>query len=70
MKSNLKKNDQVKIIAGNYRPSEGSIYVAGERKEFHKPIEARQNGAPGRSSQQVLQRSVRSPDMSRRRNAR
>src|SRR5690606_17975363 len=38
------KSTLVKIIAGNYRPSDGRIYIAGEQKEFHKPIEAREAG--------------------------
>ena len=38
------KSTLVKIIAGNYRPSEGSICIAGAAKEFHRPIEARQSG--------------------------
>jgi simple sugar transport system ATP-binding protein len=38
------KSTLVKIIAGNYRPSEGRIFIAGEQKAFHRPIEARQSG--------------------------
>jgi simple sugar transport system ATP-binding protein len=38
------KSTLVKIIAGNYRPSGGRIYIAGEHKSFHRPIEARQSG--------------------------
>ncbi len=38
------KSTLVKIIAGNYRPSGGRIAIAGEEKEFHRPIEARDAG--------------------------
>jgi simple sugar transport system ATP-binding protein len=38
------KSTLVKIIAGNYRPSDGSIYIAGEKKDFHRPVEARGSG--------------------------
>lgn len=38
------KSTLVKIIAGNYRPSGGRIYIAGEPREFHRPIEARESG--------------------------
>jgi simple sugar transport system ATP-binding protein len=38
------KSTLVKIIAGNYRPSEGRIYIAGDQKDFHRPIEARASG--------------------------
>jgi simple sugar transport system ATP-binding protein len=38
------KSTLVKIIAGNYRPSEGRIYIAGEHREFARPIEARESG--------------------------
>ena len=38
------KSTLVKIIAGNFRPSDGQIYIGGERKAFHRPIEARQSG--------------------------
>jgi simple sugar transport system ATP-binding protein len=38
------KSTLVKIIAGNYRPSEGSIHIEGEKKDFLRPIEARENG--------------------------
>jgi simple sugar transport system ATP-binding protein len=38
------KSTLVKIIAGNYRPSGGRIYIGGEQKSFHRPIEARQSG--------------------------
>jgi len=38
------KSTLVKIIAGNYPPSHGSMRIAGEPASFHKPIEARQRG--------------------------
>src|SRR6185436_20613845 len=38
------KSTLVKIIAGNFRPSHGTITVDGERANFHRPIEARQQG--------------------------
>jgi simple sugar transport system ATP-binding protein len=38
------KSTLVKIIAGNFRPSHGSIVVDGEKVNFHRPIEARQHG--------------------------
>jgi simple sugar transport system ATP-binding protein len=38
------KSTLVKIIAGNFRPSEGTIAIDGKEVNFHKPIEARQAG--------------------------
>jgi simple sugar transport system ATP-binding protein len=38
------KSTLVKIIAGNFRPSEGTIVIEGKEVHFHKPIEARQHG--------------------------
>ncbi len=38
------KSTLVKLIAGNFPPSEGEIAVAGEVCHFHKPIEARAKG--------------------------
>ena len=38
------KSTLVKIIAGNFRPSHGSIVIDGEQVHFHRPIEARQHG--------------------------
>ncbi len=38
------KSTLVKIIAGNFRPSHGSITVDGQKANFHRPIEARQHG--------------------------
>src|SRR5262249_41439741 len=38
------KSTLVKIIAGNFRPSEGEIHMDGEVKSFHKPVDARAAG--------------------------
>jgi simple sugar transport system ATP-binding protein len=38
------KSTLVKIIAGNFPPSSGSIRIAGKEVHFHRPIEARQHG--------------------------
>lgn len=38
------KSTLVKIIAGNYRPSGGQMFIGGEPKSFHRPIEARESG--------------------------
>jgi simple sugar transport system ATP-binding protein len=38
------KSTLVKIIAGNFRPSHGTIRIAGEEVHFHRPIEAREHG--------------------------
>jgi simple sugar transport system ATP-binding protein len=38
------KSTLVKIIAGNFPPSTGQIYLDGEPVHFHKPVEARQRG--------------------------
>lgn len=38
------KSTLVKIIAGNYRPTHGKIFIKGRETAFHKPVEARQNG--------------------------
>ena len=38
------KSTMVKLIAGNFPPSEGEIAVAGEVCRFHKPVEARAKG--------------------------
>ncbi|MCB1466256.1 MAG: sugar ABC transporter ATP-binding protein, partial [Rhizobiaceae bacterium] len=35
------KSTMVKLIAGNFPPSEGQILVNGKICHFHKPIEAR-----------------------------
>jgi simple sugar transport system ATP-binding protein len=38
------KSTLVKIIAGNFPPSEGAIRVAGTEQHFHKPLDARRQG--------------------------
>jgi simple sugar transport system ATP-binding protein len=38
------KSTMVKLIAGNFPPSEGEVSVEGEVCHFHKPIEARAKG--------------------------
>jgi simple sugar transport system ATP-binding protein len=38
------KSTLVKIIAGNFRPSNGTIRIGGSDVEFHRPIEARRHG--------------------------
>ena len=38
------KSTLVKIIAGNYRPSNGTMRMEGAELNFHKPIEARKHG--------------------------
>ncbi|HSV58844.1 MAG TPA: ATP-binding cassette domain-containing protein, partial [Variovorax sp.] len=38
------KSTLVKIVAGNYPPSAGTIAMAGERVAFHKPGDARAAG--------------------------
>jgi simple sugar transport system ATP-binding protein len=38
------KSTMVKLIAGNFPPSEGEIVVGGKVCHFHKPIEARSEG--------------------------
>ena len=38
------KSTLVKIMAGNYPPSEGTIQVGGEEVHFHRPVEAREKG--------------------------
>jgi simple sugar transport system ATP-binding protein len=38
------KSTLVKIMAGNYPPSEGTMQVNGEEVRFHRPVEARQKG--------------------------
>src|SRR5215469_18280973 len=38
------KSTLVKIIAGNFRPSHGTLAIDGRPIAFHKPIEARQSG--------------------------
>jgi simple sugar transport system ATP-binding protein len=38
------KSTMVKLIAGNFPPTEGDVVVNGEVCHFHKPIEARAKG--------------------------
>ncbi|MBS3647363.1 sugar ABC transporter ATP-binding protein [Pseudaminobacter sp. 19-2017] len=38
------KSTMVKLIAGNFPPSEGEIAVGGKLCHFHKPVEARAEG--------------------------
>ena len=38
------KSTLVKIIAGNFPPSTGSIYLEGEEVTFHSPLDARRHG--------------------------
>jgi simple sugar transport system ATP-binding protein len=38
------KSTLVKIIAGNFRPSAGQIFIGGKEVAFHRPVEARQHG--------------------------
>jgi simple sugar transport system ATP-binding protein len=38
------KSTLVKIIAGNYRPSHGSMRMEGRELVLHRPVEARQHG--------------------------
>ena len=38
------KSTLVKIVAGNYRPSQGAMRMNGAELALHKPIEARQHG--------------------------
>ncbi len=38
------KSTLVKIIAGNFPPSTGSMKIGGSEVHFHQPIEARQHG--------------------------
>jgi simple sugar transport system ATP-binding protein len=38
------KSTLVRIVAGNFRPSDGEIRISGEPKHFHKPVDARAEG--------------------------
>ncbi|MBV8448788.1 MAG: sugar ABC transporter ATP-binding protein [Hyphomicrobiales bacterium] len=38
------KSTLVKIIAGNFPPTEGEIRMSGDVKHFHKPVDARAEG--------------------------
>src|ERR1700676_1907875 len=39
------KSTLVKIIAGNFRPTHGSLRMEGRDLSMHRPIEARQHGS-------------------------
>lgn len=38
------KSTLVKVVAGNFRPSHGRIYIRDREVQFHRPVEARENG--------------------------
>ena len=38
------KSTLVKIIAGNFKPTKGTITIDGEAAEFHRPVDARNRG--------------------------
>jgi simple sugar transport system ATP-binding protein len=38
------KSTLVKIIAGNYRPTHGKIFIKDRETTFHRPLEAREHG--------------------------
>jgi simple sugar transport system ATP-binding protein len=38
------KSTLVKVIAGNFRPSHGKLFMDGAEVSFHRPIEARRHG--------------------------
>ena len=38
------KSTLVKIMAGNFPPSEGEMFIDGESRRFSRPVEARQSG--------------------------
>ena len=38
------KSTLVKIMAGNFPPSGGEIFLSGEKVEFHSPVDAREKG--------------------------
>src|SRR3989338_1493928 len=38
------KSTLVKIIAGNFRPSHGRIFLEDKEVSFHRPVEAREHG--------------------------
>jgi simple sugar transport system ATP-binding protein len=38
------KSTLVKIIAGNFRPSQGRLLIDGQEVTFHRPVEARRHG--------------------------
>jgi len=38
------KSTLIKILAGNFPPSSGEIWLKGEKVEFHSPVDARRKG--------------------------
>jgi simple sugar transport system ATP-binding protein len=38
------KSTLIKVMAGNFLPSSGEIWLKGERVEFHNPVDARKKG--------------------------
>ena len=38
------KSTLIKIMAGNFPPSAGEIWLKGEKVEFHNPVDARKKG--------------------------
>ena len=38
------KSTLIKIMAGNFRPSSGEIWLKGQKVEFHNPVDARRKG--------------------------
>ncbi|GLQ56950.1 ATP-binding cassette domain-containing protein [Devosia nitrariae] len=38
------KSTLVKVIAGNFPPSAGEVFISGQKVEFHKPIDAQRAG--------------------------
>lgn len=38
------KSTLVKVIAGNFPPSAGEVFISGQRTEFHKPLDAQRAG--------------------------
>ena len=38
------KSTLVKVIAGNFAPTSGEIFLDGQRVEFHKPLDAQRAG--------------------------
>ncbi len=38
------KSTLVKIVAGNFRPTQGDIFIDGRKVEYHRPIDARREG--------------------------
>ncbi|WP_404402002.1 ATP-binding cassette domain-containing protein [Pelagibacterium halotolerans] len=38
------KSTLVKVIAGNFAPSKGQVFISGKKAEFHKPIDAQRAG--------------------------